>query len=230
MGQTGYHRRRLYPRSRNAALSSHDTQRELSIEPVSPIQLAHVVLQTHNYPAVCDFYLTLLNARAAFADDAATFIRYDGEHHRIVIMNVPQLKLPDQPLAGLVHFAFTYRSLGELLGNYLRLQRLGIHPCWCINHGFTTSIYYYDPDGNQIETQFDNMSSDAADAFMRTDYFRKNPVGVDFDPHLLIERYKRGDPLEELIQQGSAPFARDIIPVRPRGIPPYDFRGDLLPR
>lgn len=208
----------------------HGPRRELSIEPVSPSQLAHLVLRTPNYQAMCDFYLTLLNARAAFDSAAAMFIRYDEEHHRVVIVNTPHLQLPDPSSAGLAHFAFTYQSLGEVLGNYLRLQQHGIHPCWCINHGFTTSIYYYDPDGNQIETQYDNMNAEAADAFMRSDYFRKNPIGVDFDPNLLIERYLRGDPLAELIKQGSAPFARDALPVRPRNPLNYDFRGELLPR
>lgn len=206
------------------------TQRELSTEPVSPSQLAHLVLRTPNYRAMCDFYLQLLNARPAFANEAAMFIRYDEEHHRIVIVNTPQLEIPTQPIAGLAHFAFTYRSLGEVLGTYLRLQQHGIRPCWCINHGFTTSIYYYDPDGNQVETQYDNMDSEAADAFMRSDYFRKNPIGVDFDPDLLIERYERGDPLSELIKQGSAPFAQDAMPVRPRNPVTYDMRGELLPK
>ena len=206
----------------------HDSRRELSTEPVSPSQLAHVVLRTPNYRSMCDFYLRLLNARPAFANEAAMFIRYDEEHHRIVITNTPHLQVHAHPIAGLAHFAFTYRSLGEVLGTYLRLQRDGIRPCWCINHGFTTSIYYYDPDGNQVETQYDNMDCEAADAFMRSDYFRRNPIGVDFDPDLLVQRYLRGDPLHELIEQGSAPFAKDALPVRPRNVPVYDFRGELL--
>ena len=207
-----------------------EARRALSTEPVSPSQLAHLVLRTPNYQAMCDFYLLLLNARVAFANAAAMFIRYDEEHHRIVIVNTPQLAIPAQPVAGLAHFAFTYRSLGEVLGTYRRLQRHGIRPCWCINHGFTTSIYYYDPDGNQVETQYDNMDCETADAFMRSDYFQKNPIGVDFDPELLVERYVRGDPLHELIKQGSAPFAKDVLPIRPRRAAVYDFRGELLPK
>ena len=34
--------------------------------------------------------------------------------------------------------------------------------------------------------------------------FEKNPIGVEFDPEKLVERYLRGDPIEELIEQGSA--------------------------
>lgn len=212
----------------NNAATTLAQPRRLDTEPVSPCQLAHFVLRTPNYAAMCEFYQVLLNARAAFSNDLATFFRYDEEHHRVVITNTPDLKSPEGPQAGLAHIAFTYHSLGEVLGNYRRLRQHGIHPCWCINHGFTTSIYYYDPDGNQIETQFDNMPTEQADAFMRSPYFAKNPVGVDFDPELLIERYLRGDPLAELIKQGSAPFPQDRMPVRPRRVANYDFRGELL--
>ena len=202
--------------------------RELGPVSVRPSQLAHLVLRTPNYRAMCDFYMTLLNAKPAFANDLATFLRYDEEHHRLVITNTPQLSIPSGPIAGLAHFAFTYRSLEELLGTYLRVGTQGIKPCWCINHGFTTSMYYYDPDGNQVETQYDNMGTEEADVFMRSAYFARNPIGVDFDPELLIKRYRRGDPLSELIKQGSAPFAPDAMPVRPRTVLKYDFRGDLL--
>jgi catechol 2,3-dioxygenase-like lactoylglutathione lyase family enzyme len=202
--------------------------RVLSTDPISPMQLAHLVLRTPNYARMCNFYKTFLNARAAFEDDFTCFLRYDAEHHRMVIVNTPQLSLPDSSKAGLAHFAFTYRTLGELLGNYQRLQLSGIEPCWCINHGFTTSFYYYDPDGTLVETQYDNMDTEDADAFMRSDYFQKNPIGVDFDPELLIERFLRGDPMNELLKQGSALFPPDIMPVRPKRVRDYDYRQALL--
>jgi catechol 2,3-dioxygenase-like lactoylglutathione lyase family enzyme len=199
--------------------------RTLASGPIRPVQLAHIVIRTPGYRAMCEFYQAFLAADIAFEDDLACFLRFDEEHHRLVLVNTPTLFLPDVNSAGLAHFAFTYRSLGDLLGNYRRLQTRGVQPCWCINHGFTTSIYYYDPDGNQVETQYDNMPTFAADSFMRSDYFKRNPIGVDFDPELLSKRYLRGDAMSELIQQGSAPFAPDQMPVRPRRVLEYDFRG-----
>jgi hypothetical protein len=212
-------------------VSTAPTQgRRLGPLAVSPTQIAHLAIRTPRYDAMCNFYLTLLNARVAYADKLATFIRYDEEHHRLVIVNNPQLSVPETPMAGLAHYAFTYRSLAEVLGTYLRLQQGGTRPCWCINHGFTTSIYYDDPDGNMVETQYDNMSTPEADDFMRSPYFRINPIGVDFDPELLIKRYERGDSLSELIKLGSAPFPPDVMPVHPRLGMKYDFRGAQLPR
>ena len=99
---------------------------------------------------------------------------------------------------------------------------------WCINHGFTTSIYYADPDGNMVETQFDNMSVADATVFMEGAYFAKNPIGVDFDPELLLARYRAGDPLIDLIAFKSAPWAPGLAHIRPGTVPPYDWDGDLL--
>ena len=44
----------------------------------------------------------------------------------------------------------------------------------------------------------------ATKAWMESGAFKKNPIGVEFDPEKLVERYLQGDPIEELIEQGSA--------------------------
>ena len=36
---------------------------------------------------------------------------------------------------------------------------------------------------------------------MRSDAFAKNAIGVDFDPEDLIERVKKGEPLESLTRR-----------------------------
>lgn len=194
----------------------------------SPASFAHIVFRTTQFEAMRDFYLTLLNARVAYGDRNIAFLRYDEEHHRVVILALPHLGPPAPQAAGFEHCAFTYGSMGELLANYERLKAKGIHPIWCINHGFTTSIYYRDPDGNQVETQFDNMNVEEADQFMGGDYFAKNPVGVDFDPELLLKRYRSGDPLSELVRFRSAPYAEGVAHIRPPWLPPYDADGALI--
>ncbi len=35
----------------------------------------------------------------------------------------------------------------------------GIEPYWCVHHGLTVSMYYADPDGNQMEFQVDAFES-----------------------------------------------------------------------
>ncbi len=100
----------------------------------------------------------------------------------------------------------TYDGLGDLLSTYRRLKADGIVPYWCINHGPTTSMYYRDPESNQIELQIDNYEKvEDLNAWMRGTAFSENPLGVEFDPERLIARFESGDPLEELVRQGSAP-------------------------
>jgi hypothetical protein len=175
-----------------------------------------------------DFYLTVLNARVTHENGMVCFMTYDDEHHRVVVLGLPHLAPVQHSASGLEHFSFTYATLGELLGNYERLKAAGIHPVWTINHGFTTSIYYADPDGNMIETQFDNMTVAEATEFMESAYFAKNPIGVDFDPEVLLARYRAGDPLGDLIRFQSAPYAAGAAHIRPASVPPYDADGELL--
>ncbi len=211
-------------------LRSEETNRAdvLARADIRPSMLAHVVLRTARYAEMRDFYLSLLNARIAHESGGICFMTYDSEHHRVVLIAMPHLS-PVQPSAsGLEHFSFTYGTMGELLANYVRLKAAGIGPVWCINHGFTTSIYYRDPDGNMVETQFDNLSASDADAFMNGEYFSKNPIGVDFDPEVLLARYRNGDPLDDLIRFGSAPYSPGRDHIRPVNIPPYDADGQLL--
>ena len=202
--------------------------RILTTEPVSPAKFAHIVLRSSRKDELVEFYCRLLNARIAFDSPMLTLLRYDDEHHRIAISAAPG-QAEFSPVSRLSHFAFTFDSLGDLLANYVRLRDLGILPGWCINHGGTISAYYFDPDGNMVETQVDTMSMDEADRFLtESPYFAINPVGVDFDPEVMLARYLAGDAISDLYQYGSAPYAdpsrRPTLP----GMPPYDWRGDRL--
>lgn len=62
------------------------------------------------------------------------------------------------------------------------------------NHGPTTSMYYQDPDGNQIETQVDNFENpEDATAMMEGPLFAENALGTDFDPEELCAAIDRGE-------------------------------------
>jgi catechol-2,3-dioxygenase len=170
-----------------------------------PAKLAHVVLKVSDLGACVDWYEKVLGAAPVFRNDFIAFLTYDDEHHRIALLADPEATPPPPRTTGLEHVAFTFAGLGELLETYQRLRRHGIEPYWCINHGPTTSFYYRDPSGNQVELQHDNFATEAElKAWFASGAFAKNPIGVPFDPEALLERWRRGDPLEELVRQGSA--------------------------
>ena len=133
------------------------------------------------------------------------FMTYDDEHHRLALVQVGDAEKMNKQAPGLDHVAYTLSSLEDLLSTYKRLKNEGIMPAWPINHGLTTSIYYEDPDGMRVEFQVENFpTKDELNAYMHSDAFAQNPIGIDFDPEKLLARYENGDPLEDLIQQGSA--------------------------
>ena len=80
-----------------------------------------------------------------------------------------------------------------LVCRYEQLKRTGIKPYWCIHYGVTVSMYYADPEGNQMEFQTECFdSNETANAFMTGPGFAQNPIGVEFDPDEILARRKEG--------------------------------------
>lgn len=173
---------------------------------VSPVKLSHVFFLTRALAPMRDWYVTVLQAQVAFAQDNVCFLKYDSEHHRIAIVAMPEAQAPVGPLrVGVNHVAFTYRDLSDLAHTWRRLKRQGIEPYWTINHGVTMSMYYRDPDGNSVELQIDNFATpQEADAFMAA-HLHDNPVGILIDPQELIARFEAGVPFEELRRRPALP-------------------------
>lgn len=183
-------------------------------QPVSPAKFAHFVLRTGQVDRMAPWYATVLNARIVFRDERLCFLSYDGEHHRLALIQIPGLQPRDPDATGTDHVAYSYRDLGELLATYRRLKAAGILPHWPINHGVTTSMYYRDPDNNRVELQIDNFATEAeCQAYFQTQAFKENPVGVTYDPDDLCRRYEAGDSVAELLR----------IPPMPEGKTPWDM-------
>lgn len=161
---------------------------------ISPARLAHVVLRSSQFDALVNWYTVVLGMTTAFSDGNLAFLTYDEEHHRIAVLNIPGLKPQTEGVAGVHHMAFTYASLSDLVATYERLDKAGIRPVTCMNHGPTTSMYYADPDGNQVELQVDNYDTvEEAGKFFYSPAFAKNPIGVDFEPAELAWRFHSGE-------------------------------------
>ncbi|WP_439685526.1 hypothetical protein [Cupriavidus oxalaticus] len=95
------------------------------------------------------------------------------------------------------------------MDTYKRLKAAGILPVWSINHGPTTSLYYRDPEGNDIELQVDNYT-DLADCagFFHTETFANEPIGIEFDADALVAMWEAGASDAELCALGAARAAR----------------------
>ncbi len=166
---------------------------------IRPSKFAHVVLRTNRFRETVDWYRTVLHAWPVFENDFLAFVTYDDEHHRLAFVNTPDAPDPAPGTAGIDHFAYTYETLGDLVQTYGRLKEEGIVPVWTINHGPTTSLYYQDPNGHRVELQIDNFATaEELAAWFRTPAFGENPIGVEFDPDVLVARYREGLRREDL--------------------------------
>jgi len=189
---------------------------------ISPVHLSDLVLRSTQVPAMTEFYKTFLGGHTTFESPFMNTVTYDTEHHRVAIMAAPPGTTPTRNPSigyGLEHFAFTFADLRSLLTAYQQRKAVGIKPFMCLNHGPTTSIYYRDPDGNQIETQIDNMDVEGATAFLQTKAFRENPIGTDFDPEELLGRLEGGEAEEALLRR---------VEVGPRGPESIKYLDDSL--
>lgn len=179
--------------------------REVNTDYVAPASFAHYVVRVSDKAKSIEWYEKVLGMKVVHENPMIAFMTYDDEHHRLAMVQVGDDEEMNKKAPGLDHVAYTLASLGDLLSTYKRLKGEGILPAWPINHGLTTSMYYEDPDGMRVEFQVENFpTKDELNAYMHSDAFAQNPIGVDFDPEKLLARYENGDPIEELIQQGSA--------------------------
>ncbi|MBY4596066.1 VOC family protein [Ottowia caeni] len=170
-----------------------------------PTKFAHIVYRTYQYDKMIAWYQTVFGAKIQFGNPALTFLTYDDEHHRVALLNLdlllPQAReLAGRAKTGVDHVAYCYKSLPILLSNYERLRDLGIKPYWCIHHGITISMYYADPDGNQMEFQVDCFeSNEDANDFMSGPGYGVNPIGVEYDPEEYLARLRAGEPEKALL-------------------------------
>jgi catechol 2,3-dioxygenase-like lactoylglutathione lyase family enzyme len=181
-----------------------------------PIKFAHVVYRTRRYQEMIRWYQTVFEAKVQYENPAIAFLTFDDEHHRFAIANMDTLA-PNgnnhdrRGETGVDHVAYTYGTIGDLLENYASLKEAGIAPYWCIHHGVTASMYYSDPDGNQMEFQVDCLPTNAlANEFMTT-IFADNPIGVEYDPDDWLTRYRAGAPDSEFLER---PADQPISPIR----------------
>jgi len=72
------------------------------------------------------------------------------------------------------------------------------------------SMYYADPDGNQMELQVDACATaEEANAYMDSPHFAANPIGVEYDPDEILTRLRSGTPGSEVLPR------KTDLPVSP---------------
>lgn len=169
--------------------------------------IGHYGLRTKQLPEMVDWYKKFLDAEIQHDMGFGAFMTFDDDHHRIVIFTTDDTEDRAANSAGVDHIGIGLPDFVSLVENYERLKTHGIVPTLPVNHGFTTSLYYADPDGNEIELTVDNFpTKDECRAWMRTDRMAaamKPPTFGDvFDPEELVRMVRSGATREELARIG----------------------------
>lgn len=170
--------------------------------------VSHYGLRVRELATMIDWYQKFLDARIEHDMGFGAFMTFDDEHHRMVIFADENTVEKDPNAAGVEHVALGLPSFEALAAEYERLKAFGITPSLPVNHGFTTSLYYDDPEGNQIELSVDNFATkDECREWMKgekmAEFMAPPNFGDVFDPEEMVRLVKSGASQAELARLGQ---------------------------
>ena len=175
--------------------------------------VAHYGLRTRNLAPMIDWYTKFFDARLQHDLGFGVFMTWDEDHHRLVIWSDDETTERVPTGAGVDHIGIGLPGFRSLVDHYDQLKDKGITPDLCVNHLFSTSFYYHDPDGNEVELTVDNMSSKAdCSAFLTGDGMTQlSPpfFGYQFDPDGMANAVRSGSSLQELARFGTPEHSPD---------------------
>ena len=164
-----------------------------------PARLSHVVLNSTNPSGLMNWYCNVLGGEMVFDSPFFSFMTYDDEHHRVAALLSSADASTKTPGTGLMHVAFGFDTIGDLLDHYGRLKADTVAPTTAVHHGPTISFYYKDPEGNVLEFFVDTMSAAEATEFLKGPLYAQNPVGYEIDPDDLVAQREGGQSDAEIM-------------------------------
>jgi catechol 2,3-dioxygenase len=124
---------------------------------INPDRIGHVVLKVRDLARSRQFYGEVLGLELMFEAPGMAFLAsHRRDHHEIGLMEVgPDAEAPKGPQVGLAHVAFRLGDEAELIKAYRELKEREVPISFTVHHGITKSVYFLDPDGNQLEVYCD---------------------------------------------------------------------------
>jgi catechol 2,3-dioxygenase-like lactoylglutathione lyase family enzyme len=127
--------------------------------PAIPRKLAHVVLNTVDIDAACDFYVSVLGMRISdWSEHQMAFLRCNADHHVIAFNQAAWTSVN--------HVAYEMGSIDHMMRGVGRLRHHGQLPLWGPGRhgpGDNTFSYFADPAGLVCEytSEVDQVTEDA---------------------------------------------------------------------
>jgi catechol-2,3-dioxygenase len=121
---------------------------------VKPKQLGHLVLRVRDVEKSEQFYADVLGLETtAKSPGRMVFMSANGNaSHELALMAIaPDAPGPESDRVGLYHFAWEMKSFEDLRKLYTELRDKKVNIGGIGNHGISLGVYFFDPDGNEIE-------------------------------------------------------------------------------
>ena len=125
---------------------------------VRPKKLGHVVLRVRDIHRSERFYTDVLGLKVtARLQDRMVFMSASNDaSHELALLSVgADAPGPDPRRVGLYHFAWEMKSFEDLQDTYGELKEKGIDIAGVGDHGTSMGVYFFDPDGNEIEVIYE---------------------------------------------------------------------------
>jgi catechol 2,3-dioxygenase len=124
---------------------------------IKPERIGHVVLKVRDLAKSRHFYKEVLGLDLMFEMPGMAFLAsHRRDHHEIGLMEVGAGAEPPKNLqVGLSHVAFRLVDEAALIEAYRELKERDVPISFTVHHGITMSVYFTDPDGNQLEVYCD---------------------------------------------------------------------------
>ena len=125
---------------------------------VKPMRLGHLVLRVRDLDRSRKFYTGVLGLQVTTSiPGRMVFMSASGDNsHELALMSVgPDAPGPEEGRVGLYHFAWQMGSLEDLRTMYRELKDGEVKIGGIGDHGISLGVYFFDPDGNEIEAYYE---------------------------------------------------------------------------
>ncbi len=125
---------------------------------VKPRQLGHIVLRVRDVEKSEKFYQDVLGLHTTNkrAGRMVFMSAGDSSSHELALMSLgPNAPGPESNRVGLYHFAWEMESLDDLRRLYAEMKQKGVKIGGIGDHGISLGVYFFDPDGNEIEAFYE---------------------------------------------------------------------------
>jgi catechol 2,3-dioxygenase len=127
---------------------------------IHPDRIGHVVIKVRDVERSRKFYTEVMGLKLMMElpqIKMAFFASNGRDHHEIACIEVGKdAAAPRQKEIGPLHIAFRLSDEEQLQAAYKVLKENHVPIAFTVDHGITKSIYFSDPDGNQLEVYCDN--------------------------------------------------------------------------